>query len=159
MHPSLSAQRSSLCRSLSAQWLQALLSAHDGDELFSQSATSSSLAITSSLRTRKGEGRKMPNWDRGIKKRRSGIRKEKVNLGSRCLLSDSQIIAIRYRSSVSEIRKCLLSNSHIALQYRNNSRDSINLRYTGTICTALLMTCIVSYDMYRVSYDTNFYAW
>jgi hypothetical protein len=133
MLPSLSAQRSSLCCSLSTPWRRAPLSARRD------------LAIRSSLRARKGEGRKMPNWDRGIKKRRSGIRREKVNLGSQCLLSDSQIIAIRY-------------DTCIALQYRNDSRDSINLWYTGMICTALLMTRIISYDMYRVSYDTNFYA-
>jgi hypothetical protein len=119
-----------------------VFSARDGDELFSQPRRA--LAI-SSLRVRKGEGSKMPNWDRGIKKRQSGKRREKVNLGSQCLLSDSEIIVIRY-------------DTWIALQYRNDSRDSIDLRFTGTICTALLMTHTVSYDMYRVLYDTNFYG-
>jgi hypothetical protein len=102
--------------SLSARWRRAPLNARRD------------LAIRSSLRARKGEGRKMPNWDRGIKKRRSGIRRKKVNLGSRCLLSDSQIIAIRY-------------DTCIALQYRNDSRDSIKL-------------VIHRYDMYRSPYDT-----
>jgi hypothetical protein len=46
----------------------------------------------------------------------------------------------------------------IALSYRNNSSDTVGLRYRGTICTAFPMTRTVSYDTYLVSYDTNLYA-
>jgi hypothetical protein len=61
---------------------------------------------------------------------------------------------IQNRKIVSQIRY----DTCIALPYRNDSRDSLGLRYTGTICTVHLMTRTVSYDTYRVSYDTNFYA-
>jgi hypothetical protein len=46
----------------------------------------------------------------------------------------------------------------IALSYRNDSSDTVGLRYRGTICTAFPMTRTVSYDTYLVSYDTNLYA-
>jgi hypothetical protein len=46
----------------------------------------------------------------------------------------------------------------ITLSYRNDSHDSLGLRYTCTICIVNLMTRTVSYDTYRVSYDTNFYG-
>jgi hypothetical protein len=78
------------------------------------------------------------------RKRRSRIRREKVNLGSRGSISESQKLAIRY-------------DTGIALSHRNDSHDTVALRYRGTICTVFPMTRTVSYDTYLVSYDTNLY--
>jgi hypothetical protein len=47
----------------------------------------------------------------------------------------------------------------IALSYRNDSNDTVGLRYRGMICTAFPMTRTVSYDTYLVSYDTNLYGY
>jgi hypothetical protein len=68
-----------------------------------------------------------------------------VNLGSRGSISESQILPIRY-------------DIGIALSHRNDSRDTVDLRYRGTICTAFPMTRTVLYDTYLVSYDTNLYG-
>jgi hypothetical protein len=69
-----------------------------------------------------------------------------VNLGSRGSISESQKLAIRY-------------DTGIALSHRNDSHDTVALRYRGTICTVFPMTRTVSYDTYLVSYDTNLYGW
>jgi hypothetical protein len=48
-------------------------------------------------------------------------------------------------------------NTRIARLYRNDSSDSLSLRYIDTICIVLSLTRTESRDTYHVLYDTNFY--
>jgi hypothetical protein len=62
--------------------------------------------------------------------------------GSDC---DSEKLAIRY-------------NTRIALLYRDDSRDTLLMRYTSTICLVLPLTRTESCDTYLILNDTNFYG-